>query len=104
MRDRLLLENLDEGKPAIWHRNTLSLINENKFDNLKKSTPTQIVYPNSSFNIGLPVDSINLQESSNTNYDGNFIFIFYSHDMLCTIYAYNLSLLINSLICFRPFI
>ncbi|EAN30902.1 putative integral membrane protein [Theileria parva strain Muguga] len=69
MRDRLLLENLDEGKPAIWHRNTLSLINENKFDNLKKSTPTQIVYPNSSFNIGLPVDSINLQESSNTNYD-----------------------------------
>uniref|UniRef100_A0A3B0NBR0 Uncharacterized protein n=1 Tax=Theileria annulata TaxID=5874 RepID=A0A3B0NBR0_THEAN len=82
MRDRLLLENLDEGKPAIWHRNTLSLINENKFDNLKKSTPTQIVYPNSSFNIGLPVDSINLQESSNTNYDGKHLFTFYSHVIL----------------------
>ncbi|BAM41419.1 conserved hypothetical protein [Theileria orientalis strain Shintoku] len=67
VRDRLLLEDLEDGKPAIWHRNTLSLINENKFDNLKKSTPTQIVYPNSSFNIGLPVDSSNLQESSTLN-------------------------------------
>ncbi|UVC49756.1 hypothetical protein MACK_003867 [Theileria orientalis] len=67
VRDRLLLEDLEDGKPAIWHRNTLSLINENKFDNLKKSTPTQIVYPNTSFNIGLPVDSSNLQDSSSIN-------------------------------------
>ncbi|EKX72487.1 conserved hypothetical protein [Theileria equi strain WA] len=61
VRDRLLLENLEDGRPAVWHRNTLSLVSQGEADGLQDSTPTQIVYPNNSLNVGLPVDSINVE-------------------------------------------
>ncbi|GFE55830.1 chromosome condensation regulator RCC1 protein, putative [Babesia ovis] len=59
-RDRLLIKDVSSGIPATWHRNTLSIFGTSNDSTSASSAPSQLVHPDGSFNVGLAVDSVQL--------------------------------------------
>ncbi|KAK1443065.1 hypothetical protein BgAZ_305830 [Babesia gibsoni] len=63
VKHRLLLDDVVEGVPATWCRNVLSLSSPtlNSTEANSSVMPTQLVYPNGSFNVGVKVDSVQVE-------------------------------------------
>ncbi|KAK2197472.1 bifunctional ABC transporter-like [Babesia duncani] len=86
VKGRLLLENIEHGTPATWHRNTLSNFASGRadYEGIRNKMPTQLVYPNDSFNIGVVVESLNgingqsRSESSNGNESNHPVVVVYA--------------------------
>lgn len=66
VKDRLLLNDVVDSVPATWLRNTFSGTLRGKNSRI----PTQLVYPNGSFNVGVNVECVRLNHQCASNRHG----------------------------------
>lgn len=72
VKDRLLLNDVVDSVPATWLRNTFSGTLRGKNSRI----PTQLVYPNGSFNVGVNVECVRLNHQCASNRHGGMFLNF----------------------------